>query len=110
EGGGVAGADVVSLAAALGGDPRIGGAALRPGLGFGGGCLPKDIRALAARAAELGVDQALSFLHEIDAINGRRRTPLVGLAREAAGGRPERPRRPAPRLASSPRSHPIPDS
>jgi len=67
----VTGADVLSLADALGRDPRIGGAALRPGLGFGGGCLPKDIRALAARAAELGVDQALSFLHEIDAINGR---------------------------------------
>ena len=83
------GADVLSLADALARDPRIGGAALRPGLGFGGGCLPKDIRALAARAAELGVDQALSFLHEIDAINRRRRTRLVDLAREAAGGRLE---------------------
>ena len=83
----VTGADVLSLADALGRDPRIGGAGLRPGLGFGGGCLPKDIRALAARAAELGAGEALSFLHEIDAINQRRRTRLVDLAREAAGGR-----------------------
>jgi UDPglucose 6-dehydrogenase len=83
----VTGADVLSLADALGRDPRIGGDALRPGLGFGGGCLPKDIRALAARAAELGAGEALSFLHEIDAINQRRRTRLVDLAREAAGGR-----------------------
>jgi UDPglucose 6-dehydrogenase len=83
----VTGADVVGLADALGRDPRIGGAGLRPGLGFGGGCLPKDIRALTARAAELGVGEAVSFLRDVDAINTRRRARVVDLAREAAGGR-----------------------
>jgi UDPglucose 6-dehydrogenase len=80
------GADVMALSAALGHDPRIGAAALRPGLGFGGGCLPKDIRAFMARAEQLGVDQALSFLREVDAINMRRRARMVDLAREMAGG------------------------
>jgi UDPglucose 6-dehydrogenase len=80
------GADVMQLSEALGHDPRIGSAALRPGLGFGGGCLPKDIRAFMARAEELGVDQALSFLREVDAINMRRRARMVDLAREMAGG------------------------
>jgi UDPglucose 6-dehydrogenase len=79
-------ADVTMLSEALGLDPRIGAAALRPGLGFGGGCLPKDIRAFMARAEELGVDQALSFLREVDAINMRRRARMVDLARELAGG------------------------
>jgi UDPglucose 6-dehydrogenase len=78
-------ADVMLLAEALGHDPRIGPAGLRPGLGFGGGCLPKDIRAFMARADELGVDQALSFLREVDAINMRRRARMVDLARELAG-------------------------
>ena len=79
-------ADVTMLSEALGLDPRIGAAALRPGLGFGGGCLPKDIRAFMARAEELGVEQALSFLREVDAINMRRRARIVDLARELAGG------------------------
>ena len=78
--------DVQLLAEALGHDSRIGPAGLRPGLGFGGGCLPKDIRAFMARADELGVDQALSFLREVDAINMRRRTRMVDLARELADG------------------------
>ncbi len=77
--------DVHLLAEALGHDSRIGPAGLRPGLGFGGGCLPKDIRAFMARADELGVDQALSFLREVDAINMRRRARMVDLARELAG-------------------------
>ncbi|WP_217554648.1 UDP-glucose/GDP-mannose dehydrogenase family protein [Streptomyces sp. GbtcB6] len=81
-----AGADVVPLAAALGLDERIGGRFLRPGLGFGGGCLPKDIRALWTRAEELGAGQALGFLREVDAINLRRRERVVELARELAGG------------------------
>jgi nucleotide sugar dehydrogenase len=79
-------ADVKQLSAALAYDERIGGRFLNPGLGFGGGCLPKDIRAFMARADELGVDQALSFLREVDAINMRRRARMVDLARELAGG------------------------
>ncbi|WP_405723315.1 UDP-glucose/GDP-mannose dehydrogenase family protein [Streptomyces sp. NBC_01537] len=81
-----AGADVSMLAQALSHDTRIGGRFLRAGVGFGGGCLPKDIRAFMARAGELGVDQALTFLREVDAINMRRRTRVVDLAREAVGG------------------------
>src|SRR5256885_4623259 len=63
------GADVTMLSEALSHDDRIGGRYLGPGLGFGGGCLPKDIRAFMARADELGVEAALSFLREVDAIN-----------------------------------------
>lgn len=80
------GADVVQLADAIGHDDRIGRKFLGAGLGFGGGCLPKDIRAFMARAGELGADQALTFLREVDAINQRRRQRLVELAREACGG------------------------
>jgi UDPglucose 6-dehydrogenase len=80
------GGDVTLLSKALSYDTRIGGRFLHAGLGFGGGCLPKDIRAFMARAGELGVDQALSFLKEVDAINLRRRTRMVELAREVAGG------------------------
>jgi UDPglucose 6-dehydrogenase len=82
----VAGADVQALATALSYDPRIGGRFLRPGLGFGGGCLPKDIRAYIHRANELGVGQAVSFLREVDAINQRRRQRTVDLIRAQAGG------------------------
>jgi UDPglucose 6-dehydrogenase len=81
-----AGADVTVLARILGADPRIGHAFLRPGLGFGGGCLPKDVRAFLARAAELGAGEALAFLREVDAINLGRRTAMVNLACEVAGG------------------------
>ena len=80
------GADVVKLSEALSHDTRIGGRFLQAGLGFGGGCLPKDIRAFMARAGELGVDQALSFLREVDAINLRRRARVVDLASELVGG------------------------
>jgi UDPglucose 6-dehydrogenase len=80
------GADVTELSHALALDPRIGGQFLRAGLGFGGGCLPKDIRAFMARAGELGVDQALTFLREVDEINMRRRGRLVELTRAALGG------------------------
>ena len=82
----VTGADVNLLASALSYDDRIGGRFLKPGLGFGGGCLPKDIRAFAFRAEELGVGQAVAFLHEVDAINNRRRMRTVDLVRELAGG------------------------
>jgi hypothetical protein len=81
-----AGADVSVLADALGYDPRIGRQCLNAGLGFGGGCLPKDIRAFMARAGELGADQALTFLREVDSINMRRRTRMVELASTACGG------------------------
>ena len=81
-----AGADVGLLADALGYDPRIGRQFLNAGLGFGGGCLPKDIRAFMARAGELGADQALTFLREVDSINMRRRTRMVELATAACGG------------------------
>ncbi|QES41973.1 UDP-glucose 6-dehydrogenase [Streptomyces venezuelae] len=81
-----AGGDVVKLAEALGHDDRIGKKFLRAGIGFGGGCLPKDIRAFMARAGELGADQALTFLREIDSINMRRRGQMVEMAREALGG------------------------
>ena len=80
------GADVTTLAQAIGHDDRIGPKFLGAGLGFGGGCLPKDIRAFMARAGELGADQALAFLREVDAINMRRRIRMVDLAREQVGG------------------------
>ncbi|MFC7327471.1 UDP-glucose dehydrogenase family protein [Marinactinospora rubrisoli] len=81
-----AGADVIKLAEALSYDDRIGGKFLGPGLGFGGGCLPKDIRAFMARADELGVEPALSFLREVDAINQRRRARTIDIARGLIGG------------------------
>lgn len=81
-----AGADVTQLADAIGLDDRIGRKFLGAGIGFGGGCLPKDIRAFMARAGELGADQALTFLREVDAINMRRRTRAVEITRELCGG------------------------
>ncbi|MGW7576360.1 UDP-glucose dehydrogenase family protein [Streptomyces sp. NPDC054765] len=78
--------DVVKLAEAIGHDERIGKKFLRAGIGFGGGCLPKDLRAFMARAGELGADQALTFLREIDSINMRRRGHMVELTRDAVGG------------------------
>jgi UDPglucose 6-dehydrogenase len=80
------GADVTRLAAALAHDDRIGGKFLAAGLGFGGGCLPKDIRAFRATARELGVGSVVSFLGEVDAINMSRRSRVTDLAREAVGG------------------------
>ena len=80
------GADVKDLARALSFDGRIGGRFLNPGLGFGGGCLPKDIRAFVARAEELGVGKSVAFLRQVDAINKRRRERTVDLVRQQAGG------------------------
>lgn len=80
------GADVTMLAEAIGLDDRIGKKFLRAGIGFGGGCLPKDIRAFLARATELGMEDSLAFLYEVDAINNRRRHHAVELAQEAVGG------------------------
>jgi UDPglucose 6-dehydrogenase len=81
-----AGADIVRLADALGRDERIGRRFLAPGLGFGGGCLPKDIRAFRATAAELGVNSVASILGEVDAINLGRRRRVTDLVREVLGG------------------------
>ncbi|MFL6069690.1 MAG: UDP-glucose dehydrogenase family protein [Actinomycetes bacterium] len=82
----VTGADVTELARALSFDDRIGGRCLQAGLGFGGGCLSKDIRGFMARAEELGVDSALAFLRQVDEINMRRRSRMIDLTREVLGG------------------------
>jgi len=81
-----AGADVIPLAEALGHDARIGRRFLSPGLGYGGGCLPKDIRGFRATAADLGVSSLVSLLTTVDSINLGRRDRVVELARRAAGG------------------------
>ena len=81
----VAGADAVALAKAIGYDERIGNKFLRTGIGFGGGCLPKDIRGFVARAEELGVGSAVEFLKDVDAINLRRRDRVVQLAQQELG-------------------------
>jgi UDPglucose 6-dehydrogenase len=82
----VTGADVTQLADALGHDPRIGRRFLNAGVGFGGGCLPKDIRAFIARAGEIGAGQSLAFLAEVDAVNLRRRERVAEIAGELLGG------------------------
>ena len=79
------GGDAVELAKAIGYDDRIGSKFLRTGIGFGGGCLPKDIRGFVARAEELGAGQAVSFLKDVDAINQRRREKVVELTRQELG-------------------------
>lgn len=81
----VSGADANQLATAIGYDERIGNKFLRNGVGFGGGCLPKDIRALMARAEELGVGQAVAYLKEIDKINLRRRVRVIELLKKELG-------------------------
>ncbi|MGW5376645.1 UDP-glucose dehydrogenase family protein [Nocardia sp. NPDC003999] len=80
------GADVRFLADAVGRDTRIGSRFLQAGVGFGGGCLPKDIRALVARAEELGCSETMNWLREVDAINSRCRTRMVELTLEACDG------------------------
>ena len=86
----VSGADAVELAKAIGYDDRIGNKFLRNGIGFGGGCLPKDIRGFVARAEELGAGEAVSFLKDVDAINQRRRARVVALAEQELGGLKDR--------------------
>ncbi|WP_287271357.1 nucleotide sugar dehydrogenase, partial [Microbacterium sp.] len=82
----VTGADVTQLADAIGHDVRIGRRFLGAGIGFGGGCLPKDIRAFSARAEELGRGESVAFLREVDEINLRRRDRAVQLVVDALGG------------------------
>ncbi|MBH0129665.1 UDP-glucose/GDP-mannose dehydrogenase family protein [Salinibacterium sp. NK8237] len=106
----VTGADVTQLADAIGYDQRIGRRFLNAGLGFGGGCLPKDIRAFMARASELGAGDALSFLGEVDAINLRRRERMVDLCREVLGGTLEGARVAVLGLAFKPDSDDVRDS
>lgn len=104
------GADVTVLADAIGQDPRIGRRFLNAGLGFGGGCLPKDIRAFRARGEELGVGSALAFLGEVDAINLRMRDRMVDLTREVLGGSLDGKRIAVLGLAFKPNSDDVRDS
>jgi UDPglucose 6-dehydrogenase len=76
------GADVVQLAEALGHDTRIGRRYLHAGLGYGGGCLPKDVRGFMYRAGELGATEAMGLLREVDTINQGRRQRVVDLAND----------------------------
>ena len=80
------GGDIKTLADAIGMDPRIGRKFLNAGIGFGGGCLPKDIRALQARVSELGLPHTMRFLDHMDEINLRRRERAIYLAERAVGG------------------------
>ena len=104
------GADVTQLADAIGHDDRIGRRFLNAGLGFGGGCLPKDIRGFMARAEELGVGSSLHFRAEVDAINLRRRERAVDLAVELLGGDPAGKRVAVLGLAFKPDSDDVRDS
>ena len=104
------GADVTALADAIGHDERIGHRFLRSGLGFGGGCLPKDIRAFIARAGELGVDQAVSFLREVDEINLRRRARTLELGLDLVDGTSRGPRIAVLGAAFKPNSDDVRDS
>src|SRR5690606_10149250 len=104
------GADVTALADAIGFDPRIGRRFLGAGLGFGGGCLPKDIRGFIARADELGIPESLAFLREVDAINLRRRDRAVELAIDQVGGDPAGKRIAVLGLAFKPDSDDVRDS
>jgi UDPglucose 6-dehydrogenase len=104
------GADVIPLAEALGYDARIGRRFLAPGLGFGGGCLPKDVRAFRATASALGVSSLVSLLSSVDTINLGRRDRVVALARETAGGTLEGKRVTVLGVAFKPNSDDVRDS
>jgi UDPglucose 6-dehydrogenase len=106
----VTGADVTQLADAIGHDARIGRRFLGAGIGFGGGCLPKDIRAFSARAEELGRGQSVAFLREMDAINLRRRDRAVQLVLDGLGGSVHRKRIAVLGAAFKPHSDDIRDS
>lgn len=106
----VSGADVTQLADAIGHDARIGRRFLNAGVGFGGGCLPKDIRAFTARAEELGRGESVAFLKEVDAINLRRRQRVVDLVVETLGGQPFQKKVAVLGLAFKPDSDDVRDS
>jgi len=106
----VVGADVTVLADVLGHDSRIGRGFLNAGAGFGGGCLPKDIRAFAARAEELGRGESLAFLREVDTINLRQRQRVVDLATRILGGSVYRARIAVLGLSFKPHSDDVRDS
>ncbi|NYJ22504.1 nucleotide sugar dehydrogenase [Leifsonia shinshuensis] len=106
----VTGADVTQLADAIGHDARIGRRFLNAGVGFGGGCLPKDIRAFSARARELGRGDSVRFLDEVDTINLRRRDRVVRLAAELLGDEPAGHRIAVLGLAFKPDSDDVRDS
>ena len=106
----VTGADVTQLADAIGHDARIGRRFLNAGVGFGGGCLPKDIRAFAARAEQLGKGESVAFLKQVDEINLRRRQRMVDLVVDSFGGRPHGRRVAVLGLAFKPHSDDVRDS
>ncbi|MFL0410645.1 UDP-glucose dehydrogenase family protein [Microbacterium paludicola] len=106
----VTGADVTQLADAIGHDARIGRRFLNAGVGFGGGCLPKDIRAFTARAEELGKGESVAFLKQVDEINLRRRQHMVDLVVDSFEGRPFGRRVAVLGLAFKPDSDDIRDS
>jgi UDPglucose 6-dehydrogenase len=103
-------ADVTELADAIGYDARIGRRFLNAGVGFGGGCLPKDIRAFTARAEELGRGESVAFLKEVDAINLRRRQRVIDLVVEELGGSAYQKRVAVLGLAFKPDSDDVRDS
>ncbi|HEU5036722.1 MAG TPA: UDP-glucose/GDP-mannose dehydrogenase family protein [Nocardioides sp.] len=105
-----AGGDVVDLADAIGHDDRIGRKFLNAGVGFGGGCLPKDIRAFLSRAGELGVEDAMSFLRQVDDINLRQRSRVVQIATAMLGGSVARSRIAVWGAAFKPQSDDVRDS
>jgi UDPglucose 6-dehydrogenase len=106
----VAGADVTALADAIGHDARIGRRFLNAGIGFGGGCLPKDIRAFTARAEELGRGESVRFLLEVDAINMRRRERMVDMVVQSLGEQVYRKKVAVLGLAFKPDSDDVRDS
>ena len=105
-----AGADVVDLADAIGLDDRIGRKFLNAGIGFGGGCLPKDIRAFVHRAGELGVEDAMTFLRQVDDINQRQRSRVAKIATGMLGGNIARSRIAVWGAAFKPESDDVRDS
>ncbi|MCJ1680479.1 UDP-glucose/GDP-mannose dehydrogenase family protein [Streptomyces sp. APSN-46.1] len=83
-----AGGDVSRIVEILGIDPRIGSGGMMPGIGYGGGCLPKDVRAFTASARQLGATDAAKLLRAAEEINESRTAVAMALITRALGGRP----------------------